>query len=340
MKYFGREWLTNPKKADEIVKEYEKYYETIENQLSDNLKQVMNHRHDTHITKTYFENKNYIMELKKEIWGKVKLIFNNAEIKAKGKIEDECWIYDEVYKIGEKLEIHILFDKAEIIILCDDAHMEIKENEYFKELNEKRKKSGKKIITKEENMKSLMELYNQATHLSEEERKKFLETLLSEQITETELDPIWDDEIVNTVMSKEHICGLNSLRDWEKLVYCFYNICIHVRFYKDNTIEDILTRQYYNYSSLNKKEIYIQLFKNLEKNIIDNINVLRKYNNVIKDNNLKYMIEQLQKAYNKKDIPIKEKNQLYLKLNEGLMDIDFNSIYEKILDCINKELIK
>ena len=67
---------------------------------------------------------------------------------------------------------------------------------------------------------------------------------------------------------------------------------------------------------------------------------LKKYDNVIGDNNLKYVIEQLQGVYNRKNMHIKEKNQLYLKLNERLMNIDFDSIYERILECINEDLIK
>lgn len=340
MKYFKRGWFANPEKVDDIIKEYENYYKTIENQLSDNLKQVMKNRHDTHIVKTYFEDKNYIMELDEEIWGKAKFVFENADIKVTGQIKNEWWLYDEVYKVGEKSEVHILFDKAEIIILCGDAHIEIEESEYFKKLNEKRKKEGKKIITKEENMKSLLEIYNQATHLSEEERREFLEMLLSEEITDTELDPVWDDEIVNAIINKEHIVGVNSLRNWERLIYSFYNTYTHVKFYKNNNIEEILIGQYCNCSNKEKEEIYIKLFRNLEENIINNINILRKYNDIIGDSNLNYVIEQLQRVYNRKDMPIKEKNQLYLKLNEKLMVIDFDSIYERILECINEDLIK
>ena len=340
MKYFKRGWFANPGKADDIIKKYEDYYKTIENHLSDNIKQVINHRHDTHIVKTYFENKNYIMELDEEIWGKAKFIFENADVKVTTKIEDEWWLYDEVYKVREKSEIHILFDKSEIIILCYDAHIEIEEREYFKKLREKRKKDGKKVITKEENIKSLMEIYNQATHFNEKERQEFLEMLLSEEITDTELDPIWDDEIVNTVTSKEHVSGVNLLRKWENLIYSFYNIYIHVKFYKNNNIEDILIRQYYNYSIKEKEEIYIKLFKNLEENIIKNINIVKKYNDIIGNRNLNYVIEQLQGVYNRKNMHIKEKNQLYLKLNERLMNIDFDSIYERILECINEDLIK
>ena len=340
MKYFKRGWFTNSEKVDDIIKEYESYYKTIENKLSNNFKQVINHRHDTHIVNTYFENKNYIMELDEEVWGKAKFIFENADIKVTGKIEDEWWLENEVYKIGEKSEIHILFDKAEVIILCDDAHIEIEESEYFKNLNQKRKKDGKKIVTKEENMKSLMEIYNQATYLSEKERQEFLEMLLSEEITDTELDPIWDDEIVNAVINKEHIVGTASLRNWERFIYSFYNIYTHVKFYKNNNIEEILVRQYCNCSNKEKEEVYIKLFKNLEENIINNINILRKHTGIIGDSNLNYVIEQLQRIYNRKDKPVKEKNQLYLKLNEKLMDIDFGSIYERILECINEDLIK
>lgn len=340
MKYFKRGLFAKSEKIDDIIKKYESYYKTIESQISDSLKQVMKHRHDTHIVNTYFENKNYIMELDKEIWGKARLIFENADVKVNGKIQDEWWLYDEVYKTGEKTEIHILFDKIEAIIICVDAHIEIDENEYFKKLNEKRKKDGKKIITKEEHMNSLMELYNQAIHLNKGERQKFLKMLSLEKITDTELDSVWDDEIISTVENKEHITGLNLLEKWERLIYSFYNIYTHVKFYKNNNIEEILVRQYHNYSDKEKEEIYIKLFKNLEENIINNINIIRKYDDIIGNHNLNYVIEQLQGVYNRKDVHIKEKNQLYLKLNERLMDIDFDSIYERILECINEGLIE
>ena len=70
------------------------------------------------------------------------------------------------------------------------------------------------------------------------------------------------------------------------------------------------------------------------------INIVKKYNDIIGNRNLNYVIEQLQGVYNRKNMHIKEKNQLYLKLNERLMNIDFDSIYERILECINEDLIK
>ena len=99
------------------------------------------------------------------------------------------------------------------------------------------------------------------------------------------MDSIWYDEIVNTVTNKAHINGLHSLKKWEKLIYSFYETYLHVKFYKNNNIEDILMRQYYNCSNKEKEEMYILLFRNLEKNIIENITILKKYDNVIGDNN-------------------------------------------------------
>lgn len=308
MKYFKNGW-ENKKNSDRIMKEYDEYYQSIEQQLSDRVKKAID-RHDDHIVKMYFEDKDYIMELEEKIWGKGKIVFSNANIRHNADKQDIYWLYEEIYKVQDKLEIHISFHKSkkfsDIIVLCDDVYVRIEEKEYFKKIyNSKR--------------------YN---------------IICDEKINNKKDSLIYNDEIIHNVIDKENFSGMNMLNTWEKLIFSFYQIYMQAKCYKYNNIDELIINHYYNYSNKEKEEIYIQLFKNLEKNIIDNISILREYNNVIKNIDLKYVIEQLQLVYNKKDILIQEKNTLYLNLNEKLIDIDFDKIYEKILEYINNELIK
>lgn len=297
MKYFKRGWFANPKDVNGIIEDYATYYKTIENQLSDNVKQVMKHRHDTHIVKAYIEGKDYVMELDEEIWGKAKFIFQNADVKINGKIEDEWWLYDEIYKVGDKIEIHILFDQADAIIFCDDAYIDTETKNYFKE-----------VYAKEEfNMDQLY------------------------------LDKV---NILNIVDNKESICGWNMLNRWEQLLVKFIKIYTHINSYIYNNIENTMKEIYYDYSGEEQIEIYKQLFEQLEEDIKETITILNEYKNIIKDKDLGYVLDKLLEVYNKKNIPMKEKNQLYLNTNQEFKDIDFNKIYMRILDCINEGLIQ
>ena len=134
MKYFVRDWNKDIIKSKKIMQEYSNYYKSIEEQISVNVKNVLYNRHDTHILSTYFQEKDYVMELEEKIWGKAYIILKNANIKESTNIKDEYWLYDEVYKINGKYEIHILFDELDIIIECDEAYIKVKSTDYFKNL--------------------------------------------------------------------------------------------------------------------------------------------------------------------------------------------------------------
>ena len=96
---------------------------------------------------------------------------------------------------------------------------------------------------------------------------------------------------------------------------------------------------YYNYSLKEQEKIYIQLFKNLEKNIIESVQILEKYQDIIDEKELKEIIIKLLKIYNEKNIKTPDKNKLYLQITYDI-NIDFNRIYKRLLDCIYGGLIK
>ena len=292
MKYFVKDWYKSESQAKRIIREYNLYYQSIEKELSEDVKKVLHNRHDTHIIKTYFEKKDYVMELDEHIWGKAYFVFQDAIVSHSNNIKNEYWLYDEVYKIEDKIEIHILFNKSDIIIKCNNAYLRIEQKNYFKELYKK----GNPNI----------ELNN---------------------------------NIINAVIDKEMTCGLDALKPWEQLVFSYINIYKHINYYKHNDIDFLMENHYYTYSEEEKKEIYVQLFTAIEKNIINSIEILKRYQDIIKDENLNYIIRRLLGIYNKKNIPIKEKNQLYLQLNKGLQ-FDFNKTYKRILTCIDEGLIK
>ncbi len=289
MKYFVNNWIDD---AENVIKKYEEHYKSIENQLTNNVKKVLKNRHDAHIVKAYFKDKNYMIELDEEVWGKATLVFVNATIRHNSNIQDTYWLYEEIYKVEDKNEIHISFYKSDIIILCDDAFVDLKEKDYFKKLY---------------------------------------------QIKDFKID--MHNPIIEAVSHKEYVCGKDMLENWELLLLSYYQIYAHINYYKNRNIEDLMENHYYTYSEEEKKEIYVQLFTNLEKNIINSIEILRRYQDIIKDENLNYIIRRLLGIYNKKNIPIKEKNQQYLQLNEEL-HFDFNKMYKRILTCIDERLIK
>lgn len=296
MKYFVKNWAKNDKQAEKVIKEYQEHYKTIENKLSDDVKRVIHNRHDTHIVKSYFSEKDYIMELDEEVWGKTKFIFKNAEVKRNSDIKDEYWLDNEIYKVLDKTEIHIQFNKSDTIIVCDDAYISIENKEYFKELYKK-------------------ENYN------------------------IDIFDTNKTNIINEVRNKKFICGRDMLEPWEQLIYSFSEIYRHINYYKYNNIENILKYQYEKYSIEEQKEIYIKLFKQMEKDLINNINIIKKYKETIKEEDLNYIINRLLGIYNKKDVPIQNKNQLYMNFNEELK-IDLNKIYKKLLEYIEEGFIK
>lgn len=109
---------------------------------------------------------------------------------------------------------------------------------------------------------------------------------------------------------------------------------------KNINIEDTMIYNYCKLTQNEKNEIYEKTFKNFEENLEIHIKTLNKYRNLIKDNDLNYVIDELMKAYNRQDILLKEKNKLYIQTNKKFANIDFNKIYIKILNCINDRLIK
>ena len=295
MKYYTREWAENPFDNPRIMLEYERYYAMIENEIPENVRKIIRERHDTHISRVYFEGNDYIMEVSKEVWGSARFIFKNAVVTTKGKIEDEWWLYNEIYKIEDKLEIHILFTEAETVIICDDIQNEVLERKYFRNL-----------YKSEDRLKEKDEYY----------------------------DSILDDRIVTTIINKEFIFGI--LENWEQIIFAFSQIY----YIKSVNFNNMTIYNYYNFTENEKSEIDRTRFLDFEQSLKKYIEILSKYIDVIKDSDLKYVVEQLQEVYNRKNMPIEKKKQLYLKLNEKLTDIDFNSIYERILDCINEGLIE
>ncbi len=300
MKYFVRGWFIDSEKADKIMKEYNGYYRTIENQLSDSTKNLLRHRHDTHIVRAHFIGKDYVMELDKKIWGQVKFVFYNAKVQLNDgdKIKNECWLYDEIYKLQNKIEIHILFVAVDAIITCDDAGVSIEEKEYFEELYKK-------------------EDY----------------TMDLSQTTKT--------SIQNAIINKAMTCGNEKLKSWEKLIYSFLEIYSHINYYKNNTIEEKVEGHYSYSSKKEKEEIYKFLFDDLEKKITNHANTLKKYEDIIKINNFNYMVNKLIETYSSGNTPMEQKSFTYLVINEEILNqVDFKQIYKRILDCIDKGLIK
>ncbi len=326
MKYFKRGWYANPKDVDRIIESYNSYYRTIENQLSDNVKQVMKHRHDTHIVEAYMEGKNYVMELDEEIWGKARFIFENANAQINGKIEDEYWLYDEIYKLEDKIEIHILFDQADVIISCDNAHVEVEQKEYLKKIYDKMK-SKEKDETTDKFIESI-----EKSDMSKNEKEHLKSLYLRDDIKPIYPIPnkIYLSEVIE---NKTGTCGYDLLRKEEKVISQFIYM---YTFVKHNKINEN-AKQLHNKYSIEEKEIYIKI----EKDIIKSIETLREYEDIFAIKELNYIIEKLLEIYNKKDISGQEKNQLYIETNEKLQkEIDFGKIYMRILDCIAEGLIK
>jgi len=295
MKYFVRDWDNNSIKSKEIMQKYSDYYKNIEKHISINIKNALYNRHDTHIFKTYFQEKDYVMELEEKIWGNAYIIFKNANIKKDINIKDEYWLYDEIYKVKEKYKIHILFNKSEIIIECDDIYIKVKDKDYFKNLY-------------------LKGFYN--IDISNNDKKN----------------------ITNVVKDKEFICGYSMLNTWEKLIYSFIQIYMHIQYYKYNNIEEKLENYYYNLSIEEKKSTYQTLFSELEEKLIRSVKILEQHKEKINKKDLNNIINKFFRIFNEKHITIERKNQLYLKLGEEIV-VDFNNLYRIILQYINENII-
>lgn len=295
MKYFVKGWDNNIINSKKVIKKYNNYYKTIEKQISVNVKNVLCNRHDSHILKAYFQETDYIMELEEKIWGKAYIVFKNATVKKNINIKDDYWLYDEIYKIKEEYEIHILFNKSDIIIKCSDAYIRLKNKEYFKALYKKEDYS--------------IDLANS--------NKK---------------------DIASVVMDKEFVCGYIMLNTWEQLIYSFMQIYVHIKYYKYNNIEEKLTNHYYELSEEERKNTYQILFSKLEERLIESIKILEKYKETINEKDLNDIISKFLAIYNKNDITIERKNQLYLNLGEEVL-FDLNNIYKIILQYIDKNFI-
>ncbi|MFR0823386.1 MAG: DUF4085 family protein [Clostridia bacterium] len=299
VKYFVKGWYENSNKAKKTIEEYNHYYKSIENQLSASVKNILRDRHDTHIMNTYFIENNYIMELEEHIWGKANIIFHNATVKHSNDIKDEYWLYDEIYKVLDKIELHILLNKSEIIIICDDAYITVEDKAYFKNL-----------------------------YIKEDYNINIMDN---------------KDNIASTILNKEKVCGFIMLNSWEQLIYSFIQVYMHIRYYKYNNIDDKLENHYYkcypNLSPEGKQKIYEKLFIALEEKLINSIKILEKYKHIIKEKELDSMINKFLEIYNKKDVSVEDKNQLYLNLGEQIT-FDLCNIYKRILECINADLIK
>lgn len=293
MRYFANGWDENNVKAEKTIHEYHNYYKSIENDLPDNFKYVIRDRHDTHIVNTYFIENNYVMELEEHIWGKAKIIFCNATIKHCTHIKDDYWLYDEVYKVLDKIELHILFSSAEIVIMCDDAYINVEDKNYFKSLFEKEKYDN----------------------------------------------DVTDDTIATVVVDKESTCGFVELKPWEQLIFSFIQIYTHIKYYKYNNIEDKLVNTCYNLSYEERQNMYEYLLSTLERRLINSIEILQKYKEIIKDKELDNIINNFLTIYNKKNISMEKKNQLYLDFGKNI-SFDLAKTYKKILECIEANLIK
>ena len=288
--------------------EEEKNHKSEKRELLENAEQILSNRHDTHIVKMSFEEKNFIMDLDKKVWGQARIVFVNASVKYNNikkktntmnneEIKNEYWLFYKLDKTFNNLKIDICLSSYDISILCDDICVKVKEKEYFNKLYE-----------------------SCTTNLYEE---------------------IYDNKegIANVVLDKEMNCGQKKLTTWEQLLFSFVQIYEHFSSYRYRNIDTLMGMNYYNYSLKEQEKIYIQLFKNLEKNIIESVQILEKYQDIIDEKELKEIIIKLLKIYNEKNIKTPDKNKLYLQITYDI-NIDFNRIYKRLLDCIYGGLIK
>ena len=130
------------------------------------------------------------------------------------------------------------------------------------------------------------------------------------------------------------------LNSWEQLVYSFIQIYTHINYYKYNNIENKLVNNYYNLTLEEKQNTYKNLFSMLEENLINSIKILEKYKEIIRGKEIDKVINKFLEIYNKRDMAMERKNQLYLNLDEQIISSDLNNIYKRILECVNADLIK
>lgn len=146
-------------------------------------------------------------------------------------------------------------------------------------------------------------------------------------------------DIANVVIDKELTCGYIMLNEWEKIIYSFIQIYIHINYYKYNSIDDTIERQYYNFSTQERKEKYRQLLSELEERLNKSIKVLERNNQIMESKELSIIISEFLGVYNNKDISLYNKNQLYVNLSNEISS-DINNIYISIIEYINNNLCK
>ena len=129
------------------------------------------------------------------------------------------------------------------------------------------------------------------------------------------------------------------LNEWEKIIYSFIQIYIHINYYKYNSIDDTIERQYYNFSTQERKEKYRQLLSELEERLNKSIKVLERNNQIMESKELSIIISEFLGVYNNKDISLYNKNQLYVNLSNEISS-DINNIYISIIEYINNNLCK
>lgn len=302
MEYY-KECFINNKSVEE-----EKNHKIEERELLENAEKILNNRHDTHIVKMYFEKNNFIMDLDKKVWGQARIVFINASVKYNNTREKTNTMNNEEIQNEYWLfyKIHKTFNNLKIDISLSKYDISILCNDIYVKVEEK-------------------EYFNK----------------LYESCTINLYEEIYDDKegIANAVLDKEINCGKKKLTTWEQLLFSFVQIYEHFSSYRYRNIDTLMGMNYYNYSLKEQEKIYIQLFKNLEKNIIESVQILEEYQDIINEKELKEIIIELLTIYNKEKIKIADKNKLYLQLTYD-MNIDFNRIYKRILDCIYEGLIK
>jgi len=118
--------INNSKIVEKTVDDYAKYIKKeFKNKIPNFEKESF---HDSQITNFIHKGNDYIFELDNEgSFTEINnIIFKNAEIiKQEFSIKDARWLYNEIYKIGDKYEIHLLLwasndELIDFILTCDD----------------------------------------------------------------------------------------------------------------------------------------------------------------------------------------------------------------------------
>ncbi|GEN49421.1 DUF4085 family protein [Alkalibacterium pelagium] len=119
----------NEKMMNNILNEYDKV------QQQENIPQIIGERfsfHDCEVTDLKVEKKDLVIHLNTDggFTNFNKVIFKEAEIiKQEGQIKESIWLYDELYRLDNGYEVHVLLageEMAELIIQCIDIIVEVK----------------------------------------------------------------------------------------------------------------------------------------------------------------------------------------------------------------------